>query len=418
MSEMCVYCNESNDFNGEHMFSAGLGGDDKNYILDDCICKECNSALSKLENELMRKSIVGFARNILQDVGRDRGKKTKPPTMQLSSTHIWIDGIPIEALNLSKLRAKILPQIVISQGKVFGTADNDQEWNIFFQKLEKLFSSKDIFLVEKEGLENSKEFKITILNEHEGELVLGDTFFQEKPPKEAAIWINLQDSYGLTPEQQASFPPRFYLHDGNSINYKSTDSITFLTDVKNAHNYFHKTPLNPNYQEKTILQPLVNSGLTIDISACDRALAKNGLNLLVKTMGAEYVRNESFSKIKSSILKGYPELPFGMMDKDNPLQLFLGDAPKDHHVMFLAESRIGDNRSVIVFVIKLYGGAAFQFCLATDAPSPNWQKPIYYLVDFQKHEIKPVDAIEYIRIHCPKFMQSSPLGSVKEPGQN
>lgn len=417
MDDKCVYCGKSNEFNGEHMFSAGLGGDDKNYILENCVCTKCNNELSKLEIELMRKSVVGFARSMYQETGRDRGNKTEPPKMQFQPTHLWADGIPLEALNLPKLTAKILPQIVICPEYVFGTADNDQEWNDFFCKLEQLFTKEDILLIEKVRVDNASQFKVTEMKRQDGHFTFGNTTVQKKAPK-GALWFNLEDSADLSPEQLSTFPPRFYLHDGKTINYKSTDTITFLTDINHAFNYFKNTPINPDYEDTTIKQPLMRGGISGDMRAADRALAKNGLNLLIKVMGAEYVRDECFSEIKLSILEGEPELPFGMRGRDDPIQPFFGNVPSNHHVMFLAAMSTGNDRAMIVFAIKLYGGAAFQYCLATNAPDPKWRQPIYCLVDFQNHEIKPVSAIEYTRTYCPEVMQLSPLGAAQEPGRS
>lgn len=76
MNAECVYCGQVNEFNGEHMFPAGLGGDDKRFMIKDCVCKVCNTYFSKLEGELSRRTPSALTRLIKQSQGRNRGRRS------------------------------------------------------------------------------------------------------------------------------------------------------------------------------------------------------------------------------------------------------------------------------------------------------------------------------------------------------
>ena len=43
MTETCIYCGEQKPFTAEHVVSAGIGGDDPDWMLTDCICSDCNT---------------------------------------------------------------------------------------------------------------------------------------------------------------------------------------------------------------------------------------------------------------------------------------------------------------------------------------------------------------------------------------
>ncbi|QUP54739.1 hypothetical protein GO998_13865 [Ralstonia syzygii] len=57
----CLYCNVASPFTDEHVFPAGLGGDDRRYLLKNLVCEHCNTGIfSKLEGRFMRSSTVAI----------------------------------------------------------------------------------------------------------------------------------------------------------------------------------------------------------------------------------------------------------------------------------------------------------------------------------------------------------------------
>jgi hypothetical protein len=79
----CIYCGSPGPFGDEHAVSAGLGGDDSAWLLNDCVCRVCNTDIfSKLETKFLRSSPVALARLFLQPRTRDKGSKTGVPSVQ------------------------------------------------------------------------------------------------------------------------------------------------------------------------------------------------------------------------------------------------------------------------------------------------------------------------------------------------
>ena len=54
----CIYCGSPGPFTAEHVVSAGLGGDDNAWLLDDLVCGVCNTDIfSKLETKFLRRCL-------------------------------------------------------------------------------------------------------------------------------------------------------------------------------------------------------------------------------------------------------------------------------------------------------------------------------------------------------------------------
>ncbi len=41
----CIYCPSTGPFTDEHVVPAGLGGDDKDWLLKDAVCGVCNTTI-------------------------------------------------------------------------------------------------------------------------------------------------------------------------------------------------------------------------------------------------------------------------------------------------------------------------------------------------------------------------------------
>jgi len=66
LTKSCIYCGLRRRCNAEHVFPAGLGGDDKSFMLYNMVCEECNSVtFSKIEAAFMHSSPEAFAREAL-----------------------------------------------------------------------------------------------------------------------------------------------------------------------------------------------------------------------------------------------------------------------------------------------------------------------------------------------------------------
>jgi len=416
MSNLCVYCNASDDFTVEHIFSAGLGGSDDDYVLTDSVCGRCNNLFSKLEAELMRKSPVALSRIIMQDFGR----ADKPPRLQAKDTYLYDSdaGLVLEAKMLPKMGAELVPQIIIDRPVVHATADDIVALKKLCNKLRVMLSANEIYTVEKMLEGGGASYKISKISKKDGEFLSVGTNIEAKAPKNA-LWLVRPGVDEVSVDgKEYKLHPRFFLHDGESVSYKSADlSDVFLNLTAVAEFLVGEAGLL-GYEDKCINQPMIKLGLSFDVGMSERALAKIGLNLMIHLKGAEYVRHDSFANIKSSILTGFPEIPMGKMHEHEQLSLFLGIPPKGHHVMFLTSLEVGEERSAIVFVLQLYGVSTYCFFLSYGAPSPRWVLPNYYLVDYQQHKVKREDSLDYIRKHCSALIQLAPLEENRGLGHN
>lgn len=413
MNSKCVYCNESSDFNGEHIFSAGLGGDDKNYMLTDCVCRDCNNLFSGLETELIRKSPISIARLGMQDSGRGKGKRAEPPKVQAAETYIFDEenGFALEAELQPKFCAALLPQILINLPALHLVSEDDKSLKPLIEKLRLIFSSDAILTVQKNSNSNGATYKISKIVKDNKRLSVDSVTETSAPPKNA-IWLVIPEGNAWADHDGNAYTlhPRFYLHNGGSVNYKSQDMNSIIEHLMAVSNFLYLNAQIPEHESKPLNQPRTRVGILFDYYKSERALAKIGFNFLVKLMGADYARDEAFNMIKSSILRGEPELPASKVPGDD-LNLFMGTPPKDHHALFLHALPIRDGRAIIVFMIKLYGGEASCFFLSYDAPMPNWDLPIYFLVNYQQHKVTTIDSMEYIKRYCDELMQLSPLAS-------
>ncbi|WP_152980179.1 hypothetical protein [Pseudomonas mediterranea] len=413
MTSMCVYCNESNDFNGEHIFSAGLGGDDRAYMLTDCVCRSCNSLFSALEAELLRKSPAGIARLGMQESGRGKGKRAEPPKLQTADTYIFDEenGFILEAELQPKFEAKLAPQIILNLPAINLVAESDDSLTPFIDKLRLIFSEEAILAVQKIATSGGATFKVSRIEKRDKYFVVENVIEASVPPNNA-IWLVIPEGSfsGDQDGNDYTLHPRFYLHNGKTINYKSQDMDSLTQHLVAVSNFLYLHPQMPEHESKQIDQPRAKVGISFDFHKSERALAKIGFNFLIKIMGADYARDEAFANIKSSILKGEPQLPASKMPGDE-LNLFIGTPPHDHHVLFLHALPIRDGRAMITFMIKLYGGEPSFFVLSYDAPAPNWGLPIYFLINYQQHKINKIDSMVYIRNYCGALMQLSPLAS-------
>jgi hypothetical protein len=411
MSKFCVYCGKSDDFNGEHVFSAGLGGDDKNYMLTDCVCRTCNTFFSKLEVELIRKSPASLARLGMQEVGRGNGNRAEPPKLQAADTYIWDDELTValEAELRPRFGAVILPQFLINLPAIHVAADDNESLYEFIEKFRALFTAQEILTVEKTTDKGEALFEVSTITKNGNEFSVASIDVAAKPPKNAIWLVTPEESSGVFKgDNGQALLPRFYLHGGKTINYKPKNTSLMLRHLEMVLQFLEQNITLEQYEEKAITQPLVKVGIAFNMGMSERALAKIGFNFLIKTMGADYARDEAFDSIKSSILNGTPELPLSKVPSDE-LRLLLGEPPQNHHALALYAIKNAAGRAIIVVLIKLYGGEVSCFFLSYDAPTPDWDLPIYYLIDYQQHKISRVDPMEYLRAYCPDLMKLQPL---------
>lgn len=398
MNMNCVYCDEDNQFNNEHMFPAGLGGDDKSFLLTNCVCKTCNDYFSTLEVELSRKTPSALARLMQQSIGRDRGGKTSEPIMQVENSYIIdTDGTLLETKISAKMKTTLVPQVHIIGQKINFTATEPDELEKFLAQLKRTLNEQTVNIVEKKTGAEGKQFLVRVVSLNEPLLTIGETSLHVKPPKNS-IWIKegVQRSKRTGDNSVAHLTPRFYHHDGKSITYKAADSSNILEDLRKVRQFIDQYDGTASYTDTTIDQPLISVEMGFDYGKVTQAFAKIGMNFVIYLAGPVYACDPSFLDIKTKIRRGDSDIRITAVDSSDPFYQALGSPPENTHCMALHNFIVGEGRSIMIFHLKLYGGPIIEVILAENTPTPSWGiESKFALIHFNEHRIEVLGEREF-----------------------
>ncbi|MFJ3117413.1 hypothetical protein ACIPI6_12780 [Pseudomonas protegens] len=402
MNAECVYCGQANEFNGEHMFPAGLGGDDKRFMIKDCVCEVCNTYFSKLEGELSRRTPSALARLIKQSQGRNRGRKSSEPVIQTESSYIIDDGRLLEAKISAKMTASLVPQIHVDGMRILFTANEHHTLEAFLEACREVLLAPEIRVIEKKTEASGTHYLVRVVSYDGEKPTIGDYIVTNKAPVKS-VWIKepLQKSKHNSDGNVANLTPRFYHHEGRTITYKSPDPSNILEDIAKVRQFLAAPNVETSYTDSTIDSPLVSVEMGFDILSVFQAYAKIGMNFIIHLGGHEYARESGFASIKSKIRKQGSEIQVRAIDETDPFYHALGIYPDEAHCMALHSFAIGEGRSSIFFHLKLYGGPIHEIVIAESVPTPAWGiESKYALIYFNEHRIELLDENEYFSIQA------------------
>lgn len=397
----CIYCDLERKFNREHVFSAGLGGDDDDYVLRDAVCEVCNSAFSKLETELLQKSPTALARIGMQPAGRDRGNKTKEPTYTTEATYIVDEeGRMLEANIMAGFKAVLFPQIHIAGKNVYLTAADGESLKEFLSNLRDLVEKDEFGLIKKIKGDVETSYEVLTVRKTEGGYKIGQGARMAKPPK-GELWLQ-------TTAAEKEVSNRLYRSKSGELTYKTAREDSVIEMLLAVEAYFEQLGVPSAWEESTLNQPIVQVESSINMAMVDRAIAKIGVNFLAYLEGAEYVRHPGFADVKSYILMGEPQLPWTHTEDQSVVQL-LGCPPAHHHALLLSSVPLGNGMAKVFMALKLYGTAVHKVCLAETAPHPGWSEPKYYLINYVSRKVQPVGMVDYMASYCDLAQVLGPL---------
>lgn len=386
----CIYCDSLGPFSEEHVFPAGMGGDDKNYILIDLVCAECNTVIfSKLELSLMRRSPTGLGRSFMQSRSRERGGRTTKPTIEARNRYVIDEsGRLLESEEDKNGVETILAQCYFEGEKIFYTAQDSSHLQKMYVALENVLSKATINIIKKI---NSKSFEITVYEWTDDKYEFLKQEVMSKPPA-TGIWINFPS------EKTQNFRPRFF--------QRLKGQLVLKTEHDESHTALLRSMRRtlPSIQDKhteakpnTINNPAVQVEMVVDIQETERAIAKIGFNFFAHTFGEHVATNPEFKDIKSSILTGIPELPFssfGENSKELVLDLF-GIPPKNCHCVMLVAVPSSSGARDIYFNAKLYGTGAHKVLIARSSALSELEHPIYFTINYETNKIEKFSMLEY-----------------------
>ncbi|MEY9543101.1 hypothetical protein ABIE85_006161 [Bradyrhizobium diazoefficiens] len=397
--EGCIYCGSMGPFTAEHVVSAGLGGDDNAWLLEDLVCGACNTDIfSKLEAKFLRSSAAAWARLFLQEKGRGSGSKASKPSVDADLTYFhepasgrllvarWGSGG--QPITLPQIIARMLDKDSFEHAVTGGDAKTTNE---FLQELADLLRRDQIEVIEKRHSGDKAIFLSMPLDWNGAVYVAGQQQQVPKVPK-PCIWFE-ERVRPATVDPMAILPSAVFRRPEGQI-------ICRVPEVRSVATLLSLLRLHPSVWQPSMLsdriekvdEPDMHSRFAPDPQADRRVLTKIGINLCACRLGAALVRHPAFD-----IGVEYARMGQGKIE-DAPLRL--SRLPpldgRNLHVFALLPETISSSRHSILFHAQLYGGPLICLRLAEfTEPPKELLKPIVVLVDYQKHKIETATEEQY-----------------------
>lgn len=403
----CIYCPSTGPFSDEHVFPAGMGGDDSNFLLVNSVCKNCNTGIfSKLELSLMRRSPIGLGRKFLQTKTREKGSRTSSPTIE-AKTYFILDesGRSLEAEYDKSGAETILAQLIIEDKKVYYTAGSKEQLENLYSSFLKILEAPKTHLITKLKTDNVL-FNISTFEWVDDTYILSSTETLEKPPK-TGIWLE------TSLDKTTSISPRFYQRLAGQLNLRAKPDADYAGLLRSMRRTLPSMrDKQGDATESLIDNPIIHMEMIIDTDGTERALAKIGVNFLTHTFGKKLIARPEFQDIKNSILTGTPQLPlssFGTELEDAIMEIF-GNVPKHCHCVMLLAVPSENGLFDIYFNARLYGAGAHKVLLGKNIPLEKSFYPIYFLINYEENSIKKMSMLEYQSAHgilVKRFLSSN-----------
>lgn len=390
LSKTCIYCGESNPFTNEHVFPAGLGGDDKKFLLKGLVCGKCNTGVfSTLELELMRNSPYGLARLYMQPTGRGKGSKAKPPVLnvdscemidpltgEISEAEMTVGGVPI-----------VLPQVQISGAAFRLCGSDDNRLTHFLAGLTPLMS-ETLNVITKVQTEGKSQYEVAELCWTLDAYQLKSTSRALKPP--VGIWLaRLRDQ----DDQAPSWPRLFQKSQGQYVLRVAgeSDAARLLTQLRKT---LPKMVASDMPDPTAIERPSISVSMAMTPQNFFRALAKIGVNLSCYEYGDQAIRAPSFDRIRSIILNASEVVPLTHVPE---VEKIFDMDKRPVHVAILFPMTLSGSGIALVFSIRLYGGTVQALRLAEDVRLSADSSPVVFIVHYLENRIERLSIESYIR---------------------
>lgn len=392
MSNRCIYCDREGPFSDEHMFPAGLGGDDRTFLLKDLVCATCNTEVfSPLEAQLMRNSPYAYARLLHQPQGRGRGKKSRPPefTPELVLMTDPESGAISEVELLPGGVPEPLPQIQIFDEQIQLIGPPGERISRFLLDLVELLHDA-VFVVEKKGGPKRARFETTeykwIVERYEKVGISTS----EKAPR-TAVWLL---PLHLKENDERGWPRIFQRKKDGHLNMRlasAADAPLFLSQLrKNLPNLL---PISIP-EDGVVNKPDVRISMRVAMQEVFRAIAKIGVNTACIEYGDTFVRAEAFTPIREAILRGTRFVDV-LPPRVNFDKVF-GQETSAVHLAILFPSRIDHDHECLVFAIRLYGVGLHCVMLADRVSFPPNSQPVVFVIHYRENRIERLELQNYL----------------------
>lgn len=392
----CIYCGLERGFTNEHVFPAGLGGDDDRFLLTNMVCGHCNTNIfSPIELQFMRSSPTALARIFLQPHGRGRGKKASLPTIDTRETTVLTENFgAVEGEVGTSGKAVILMQLVfLDDGRVGCTGSNAENPDDFFASLSATLTDS-IDLIEKIGIGKSAKFIVETVRWTEAGYESGARYAAERPPV-SGLW---REVLHPSPSGKVCRPPTLYRRRAGQIVLRAPtgcDELALLTRARKALPALSVT----TREEAAVVNPLVHLSMSMELSTYARVIAKIGVNAIAYAYGRDYARHHGFNGIKRAILTNKCAIPLSTKpSQDDP---FSG-VPADRHVVMVHFQKGRAGRYRVAVSARLYGGATTWVWLSEKAVAPP-ERAAILVVKYREHRIEEFNNLrQFVEAYPPK----------------
>lgn len=395
----CIYCGLKRPFNDEHVFPAGLGGDDRTFMLRDLVCETCNSeTFSRMEAGLMRNSPEAFARIHSQPRSRKRKKSGGGPKFQPESITVFLpEGGDAEAEIRAGGQVHLLPQFSLRESQVLGQGGEVSELKQFATSLQALFSQDGLLLVTKNSGADRAHYDI-LTYQWDGSCYQEAGRAVSFNPPETCIWKD-QRSNDDVPDR----PHRIFRRSGGQVVLRAGDKDTdsqFLTILRrNCQQVMGAA--NSAGPGKSITGAPIMVQMNASFIDRERVFAKIGLNLCAFVFGESFVRQECFDEIKLRILTGTAPIASRdhhpqHLDGGDMIERILSAMPPRHHLCMLTAGPSPSGAVAIGFAIQLYGGVLTSVILTESASFSLPGTPLFLLVDYLNHKLSVLSSGDFV----------------------
>ena len=401
LDNTCIYCSSSGPFSAEHVIPAGMGGDYKRFMLQDIVCTNCNTSIfSPLEAAFLRSSPVAIGRLFMQGQGRNRGKKTTPPTLD-AKTKVLVseDGFPYEIELGQNGKPSVLPQlIIVGESAVKSTATTRVEL-LEFIEVSRTQLNDSVTCIRKIHDEVPPIFELTHFIWREGAYVRSQEVEHLAKAPSGGIWHEQMENYKS--EQRLS-RSRLFRSVRNKIVLRVTDDLALEKALTLYRKCLEQTDFSSMEAEaQTVENPLVSVGMSVRTDVTDRVLAKIGINILAHVAGAAYVRQSGFNETKKSILSGEPDLHSVGMEEHDEMRKILSRLPSGHHLFMIFGVPHPTEGNILALMVRLYDSQITTIKLGVNLVEAPVLLPIVFIVNYTTHSITHLGLIEFAKLLGP-----------------
>lgn len=389
----CIYCPSSGPFSDEHMIPAGLGADDKRFLLRNMVCKVCNTTIfSPLEREFLRSSPTAIGRIFLQAEGRKRGNKKKPPQLGAGAkVLITPEGLTAETEIGYKGKPTLLPQLIlVDDRKCSFSGSGKEEFSAFISQVRELLG-RSVACARKTAEIGPHEFQITTFVWTDDEYLEYEQTVASELPDICLLHLPIESDANGKYDSNT----RLFRRSGGQVVLRLRSDLSPDRALTTFRKVAEQIDL-AEVQESEMQQPVVSVRLCFQLDVTGRVLAKTGLNMLAHLFGAGYVGHPEFLKIKNAIKTGEPVIASHTEEAKAPFRALFSGLPDTYHGFLLAAHPWSGETCGIGLVAKLYGSQIEVVKLGHGLPFPQISLPIVFTVEYGTHRIQQYSLMEYM----------------------